>query len=108
MRLSPDALEAKLITSKCLDLFCYQLGKSITENVAMIHPSSQTLGLPIHPLLPNLLSIYSGRTRQRGTLVNKSLLAWSTAHTWGKNKQSQRSWRFKKGKERGKRTREEK
>lgn len=46
MRLSPDTLEAKLITFKCLDLFGFQLGDSITENLAVIHPSSQTLGLP--------------------------------------------------------------
>ena len=34
---------------KCLDLFGFQLGEHITENLAVIHPSSQTLGLPTLP-----------------------------------------------------------
>lgn len=49
MRLSPDPLEAKLITFKCLDLFGFQLAESITENLAVIHPSSQTLDPPTTP-----------------------------------------------------------
>ena len=56
----PDIFEANLITFKCLDLFGFQLGESITENLAVIHPSSQILGLPTHPL-PDSLSLPSGR-----------------------------------------------
>ena len=98
----PDIFEANLITFKCLDLFGFQLGESITENLAMIHPSSQILGLPTHPLQDSL-SLPSGRQGEGHIfLPGKEILTGPECGIRDESEQPHRSWRLQEGKGRGK------